>query len=262
MSANSLKWQKLFLLPLLILTVYAFTSCTTRNPDAQAGISISFDDQYVEEWYALRNLLNRYDAKVTFFITYADSLTEAEKQMLHTLQQDGHEIASHGTRHVNAEYFIKEHSYRKYLDEEIILNSQFLEEAGFTPTAFAYPFGAKYWFTDYLLLKHFKMLRGVAPPNKKEGLAASDAAFYKHDNSRTPAAANIDVRDGLTPEMIDEAIKRAVQQKQVLLLFGHKPAPASEAEGYSFNIDFLEYILKTAKEHELKHYRFSDLHQD
>lgn len=84
-----------------------FSSCY-MSKNQQPGICLSFDDRTIEAWYEMRSLLNRYDAKVTFFISEFDSLSEKEIQWLNELAADGHEIGSHGAMHVNAEYYIPE----------------------------------------------------------------------------------------------------------------------------------------------------------
>jgi len=45
-----------------------------------------------------------------------------------------------------------------------------MKKHGFDPKSFAYPYGAKYWFTDMMLLKKFKILRGVETINNERDL--------------------------------------------------------------------------------------------
>jgi peptidoglycan-N-acetylglucosamine deacetylase len=57
----------------------AFLGCGSPSGKPGAGgIALSFDDHFIKEWYELRPLFQKYNAKATFFITCPDSLN-AEK---------------------------------------------------------------------------------------------------------------------------------------------------------------------------------------
>ena len=89
----------------LLLFVMVF-ACKQKKPVQQAGIAVSFDDRFVKEWYQLRPLLKKYNAKCTFYITQPDSLSDEEVKLLHELQKEGHEIGCHGAMHVRSMYYI------------------------------------------------------------------------------------------------------------------------------------------------------------
>ena len=90
--------------------------------------------------------------------------------MLRQLENEGHEIGSHGALHVLSENYIRENSYDEYIKNEIDANIFAMKKHGFDPKSFAYPYGAKYWFTDMMLLKKFKILRGVETINNERDL--------------------------------------------------------------------------------------------
>ena len=244
-----------------VLFIVSLSSCSS-NTKPQPGISISFDDRTIREWYDMRGLLNSYNAKVTFFVTQFDSLLPAEIDMLKTLESDGHEIGSHGAIHVNAEYFIKAESYDKYLQSEIEPSISAMKKAGFNPTSFAYPYGAKYWFTDYLLKKEFKVLRSVSAIPQGKDISDLDDIFYGFDNDRTVSSLGIDVNSGTTTIMIEKSIKRALAKNEVILLYGHAPSDSTISTSYQFDLSFLESILKLAKENNLRYYRMNDLAEE
>jgi peptidoglycan/xylan/chitin deacetylase (PgdA/CDA1 family) len=223
----------------------------------QPGICLSFDDRSVSEWYALRPLLNKYNAKVTFFITQFDSLSSSEIRLLKELKMDGHEIGSHGAMHVLSENYIKEHSYNDYLKNEIDRNIIQMEKAGFHPTSFAYPFGAKYWFTDYLLLKRFKVLRGDVA--LQDDILSMDNIYCDFTNDKSLFAVSIDVNSGLNREAASKAMKRAMMRREAILFYGHVPGARSSVKGYQFDVEFLEYILMEANQHHLKFFKVSEL---
>ena len=122
----------------------------------------------------MKELLKKYNSRVTFFITQFDSLEPSEIEMLKELEKEGHEIGSHGALHVVSENYIKAKTYKEYIENEIDASIFSMKKKGVTPKSFAYPYGAKYWFTDMLLLKKFRILRGVEPINNETGLSLLD----------------------------------------------------------------------------------------
>jgi peptidoglycan/xylan/chitin deacetylase (PgdA/CDA1 family) len=236
-----------------LLTLFSCTHEAPRYP----GICLSFDDRTIKEWYGIREMLKVNEAKVTFFVTQFDSLDDGELRMLRKLRDDGHEIGSHGALHVSAEDYIKRYSYKAYLANEITPAISSMKKKGFDPQAFAYPYGSKYWFTDYLLRKNFKVLRGVAAIHKDRELASMDEAYFRFDGSRTMSAVGIDENSGLTRGMIVHAIQRAVERREVLLLYGH--CPGNGNSGYYFDTALLAFILEQATKNNLRFYTASEL---
>ncbi|MEI9920689.1 MAG: polysaccharide deacetylase family protein [Bacteroidota bacterium] len=246
--------MKLFLSILLLISLLSSCSHTKKNP----GICISFDDRSIHEWSTLKPLLNSYNAHVTFFVTQFDSLTHEEIQLLKDLQSDGHEIGSHGAMHVLSETYIKEHSYNEWLEKEIDADIANLKGNGFNPTSFAYPYGAKYWFTDHLLKQRFEIVRSVAPLT--DPIEDIDDIFYDFDNDRTLSAIGFDKDSGMTEEKIERALNRAVQQNEVLMIYAHIPGDGNGNS--SFDVKFLEKILAASANRGMTFYRFNDLSGD
>lgn len=238
-----------------ILTLIGLTSC--QKPNRASGLCLSFDDRSVKEWYSLRELFQQYNAQVTFFVTQFDSLSYEEIGMLKKLQEDGHEIASHGALHVQAERYIKEYSYKDYLANEIDASVNSMKRKDFNPTSFAYPYGSKYWFTDFLILKRFKITRGVAALRERE-LDQVNETYFSFNGNKKIAAIEFDSQTGLTEKMIVKGIERAQQKNEILILCGHEPNDSS-ARKYSFSKNLLEFILKETNRCRLKYYRVSDL---
>lgn len=209
----------------------------------------------------MRGLLNRYEARVTFYVSQFDSLSVEEIQMLHDLQKDGHEIASHGALHVQAEAYIREHSYKEYLANEVDRSIASMEKAGFRPTSFAYPYGSKYWFTDYLLLKRFKSTRGVAFLGDKQ-LEQLDEVFFDFDGSKKLVSIEMDGPSPLTKEKLIPAFNRLSASNEVLMLSAHEPTKQANPQMYFFNIDTLEAVLNETHKRQFHFYRASDLTSD
>lgn len=106
---------------LLLLAVVVWFSACQSGTKRKAGICISFDDRSIYEWQTFSGLLDRYNAKVTFFVTQFDSLNEQEIEILKDFKRKGHEIGCHGALHVISENYITEHGYAKYLQNEVEL---------------------------------------------------------------------------------------------------------------------------------------------
>jgi peptidoglycan/xylan/chitin deacetylase (PgdA/CDA1 family) len=88
--------------------------------DPRTGLCLSFDDTSITEWFGMRDLLARYDAHVTFFVTRYASTTPAERQMLHTLYDDGHSVEAHGVNHEHGIAYVTEHGLDAYLTGEVL----------------------------------------------------------------------------------------------------------------------------------------------
>jgi hypothetical protein len=127
----------------------------------RAALSLSFDDAHIDEWFAMRGLLDRYGARVTFFVTRYDRLSDGRRDELRALAADGHSIEAHSLRHLVAPEYVEEHGLGAYMDDEALPSIDLLRADGFDPVAFAYPFGSRTGELDDALLEHVQLLRSV-----------------------------------------------------------------------------------------------------
>ncbi len=241
----------------IYLFLFVFFSCT-KHVSKEAGVCISFDDRSISEWYSLRTLFEKYHVKATFFITQPDSLSQEDIIHLKELELDGHEIAFHGNFHFMSEEYIKKHSYYEYWQNEIVSGMKKMKQLGFTCKTFAYPYGSKYWFTDFLLLRKFEKTRGICPLLKNQNIRDIDS-YYFFDNDQTLSALSFDQENNVSIEKIEQGLSFAKDSNAVFLLYGHIPSKDSLPKGYSFSILKFEKILKKAQELELKFYTFKEL---
>lgn len=247
-----LAYRRYFVYALLVVGGCTPNDRYAHAVTARGGVCISFDDRSVNEWFGLRELLLKYDARVTFFVTQWDSLSLDEKSKLRMLQNDGHEIGFHGVRHLLSEHYIKAHSLEKYMTDEIVPGIQAMNKDGFYPTSFAYPYSAKYWFTDRELLKYFYVLRSEAIPQEGELPANVDAAFYDYEGKRLTYALSLENKSLWTDTELNRALDRAADENEVLVLYGHVP-------GATTDLKLLEDVLRQASQRNLKFQRMSDL---
>jgi peptidoglycan-N-acetylglucosamine deacetylase len=239
-----------------IVILCSLTTCK-KAVKSEAGICLSFDDRTIFEWYGLLPLFDKYNARVTFFITEFDSLTNDEIEILRVFQKDGHEIGSHGAAHVQAESFIKANGYDEYLKTEVEQSLVSMRRANFNPTSFAYPYGSKYWFTDFFLLKRFQSVRGVETMNAERNIATINKIFHVSGTTRKFLALSFDRNTKLTSKMIGDAIQRAKRNNEVIFLYAHYPSQSDD--GYSFDLAVLENILSEAVAEGLRFYTFGEV---
>jgi hypothetical protein len=129
---------------------------------ARSGICLSFDDTEVDDWFALRPLLARHSAHVTFFVTRYFEFTDAQRGELHTLFEDGNSIEAHGVNHAYANEYIPQYGLDAYIANEIQPSIDILRDDGFTPVAYAHPGGAHTRELDDALEGRIRFARGIS----------------------------------------------------------------------------------------------------
>ena len=128
----------------------------------RAGLALALDDNSVEEWLGIRDLLNQHHARVTFFITRYVTMTDDERAGIDTLAADGHDIQPHTVTHPHALAYVHDNGLQAYVDDEAIPSMDVLRAKGYEPTAFAYPFGEHSDALDQALIPYVDKLR-VSP---------------------------------------------------------------------------------------------------
>lgn len=199
-------------------------------------------------------LLEKYDAKVTFFLTGVGKLGEQEKAWLKQIQDAGHEIGAHGELHVSAHQYIKEHGYRKFWANEIEANILALKNLGIIPRYFAYPYGERHKLMDLMLWTKFKATRNVASINSsseilEKQVLKSQASFHYHSLS-------IDAGELGSLEQIRTLMEKAKKEQQVLFLHAHG---IGESGDYHVSYDRLDSLLRMGKVQGLDFIAFRDL---
>jgi peptidoglycan/xylan/chitin deacetylase (PgdA/CDA1 family) len=130
--------------------------------NASAGLALSFDDAFVDDWVALRPLLQYYQARVTFFVCRYRTLTDDQRAGLQLLAADGHDIEPHSVQHFRAPEYVENHGLEAYLHDELDPSIDALRDDGFEVNAFAYPYGARTSELDDAIAKRVPVIRSVA----------------------------------------------------------------------------------------------------
>jgi peptidoglycan/xylan/chitin deacetylase (PgdA/CDA1 family) len=148
------------------LALLTFAELSPDGPP-RAGFAFAFDDDSVDAWLSVRDILAAHHARVTFFVTRWYLMTPAQKDGIAQLAKDGHDIEPHTVHHPNAVDYVAAHGVDAYVSDEVMPSVQDLAEAGYHPTSFAYPFGAHDAAIDDAVLAHLARVRttpGECPP--------------------------------------------------------------------------------------------------
>lgn len=268
--------------PLTLIVVLAFFSisaCSTVQGSGQpldssettsheittvipptGGVALTFDDVYVDDWFATRDLLDSYGATATFFVTRFDRLSEDQLEKLRVLEEGGHEIASHGFRHLGVERDFESDKAEadRYLAEEVLPSIREMKNDGFRPESFAYPLGERTEDFDQLLLSQFGYLRGTAYP--RDGLPVSEwdeIYFGCGHRDRVVFGVGTDESYGHSTAAIEQGFKRAAARNEVMVLYGHR---ITDGDGqYRTSPSRLEELLKAATNQDLEFFTISQL---
>ncbi|EAZ95224.1 hypothetical protein FBBAL38_09554 [Flavobacteria bacterium BAL38] len=244
---------KLIFISLLI--GFFFYSCSsTKIPNSKAGVVITFDDYFVNEWKEADTQLAKYSWKATFCVSNFEKLSNTDISNLKALQNKGHEIAGHGFRHLNAKEFTKKNNKQQYLIVEIFPLIEAFKKEGITIKSFAYPFGAKTQTLDYELQKHFKIIRGTAKGGKK---VADNANFF--NGTRLANGIGIDSNyEHFSLNYLIKVLNYAKKYNKIVVFYGHKPVDKATKE-YEVELKTLEMICQFVIENELKFYTLQEL---
>ncbi|PZX92599.1 polysaccharide deacetylase [Flavobacterium aquariorum] len=242
---------------LLVFFFLAFISCEKKAEKLkpyQAGVVISFDDAYVDEWFYADKVLKKYNWKATFCVCRIDSIGAPQIKKLLELQKEGHEIAGHGYHHYNAVKFVAAHGINEYVKQEIDPMMASMKRFSFNVTSFAYPYGERSDAIDKALTPKYKVIRGRAfcqDVPEKEGCYFRNSKFlYAFDIDDSHIHFSIPY----LLELLDDAKKK----NKILILCSHKPVKKLTGN-YQTRIETLEFLCKYMKLNNLKFYRLSDL---
>jgi peptidoglycan/xylan/chitin deacetylase (PgdA/CDA1 family) len=87
---------------------------------AGPGWAFTVDDDDVDTWYSWRESLRAHHAKLTFFVSRYEGMTEHQKTELRALASDGHDIEAHGKAHENAVDYVAASGIEAYVRDEVV----------------------------------------------------------------------------------------------------------------------------------------------
>jgi peptidoglycan/xylan/chitin deacetylase (PgdA/CDA1 family) len=230
-----------------IILILFLSSCDIcpcyKGPGA---LILTFDDKYVDEWYKADSILSIYDWKATFCVTAYPTLTKNEKQKLMTLQNNGHEIASHGTKHYNALEYLSNNPMEEYIKEEILPSLNKMQKDGLNITSFAYPGGVRSVEIDLALFDYFSVLRGTT--YNKISSKSKSHYFIRGENELLVCGLGIDNHyEHFDIDYIISLLEYAAHEGIAVIFYGHEIAD-DDISSYVTSYNTLDKICKYAQE--------------
>ncbi len=233
-----------------------FANCKSPHNElaSTAGVVITFDDQYVDEWCRVDSVLSVYEWKATFFVAKLNELSENEVLLLRKLEDEGHEIGGHGYHHVHAEEYIDSLGIDRYLDYEIKPMLKSFDSLGFTITSFAYPYGSNNRTSNKKLLEYFQIIRQL---DWFANSISKQDCFYTGKNivKAYPLDENY---KGTDWNYIEALLNYAKENNKIIIFYSHCPLPSVVGD-YQVEYDKLEKICSFVKENEMKFYTITQL---
>ena len=227
-----------------------------KDQKIQAGVAITFDDNYVDEWYDAAKVLEKYNWKATFFVSQFNTLSSKELNKLKILKDRGNEIGGHGWIHLKASPFEKNNGKASYLETEIFPMINSMNQKSFEIHSFAYPYGSRDSLTDTILLNEFNIIRGTTYGNEPPHLQRC----YFDNKSRVLFGLGIDnnYAQYSIPYFIS-LLEYAKANNKVVVFYAHKPVLKSKSK-YETEYKTLIAICKYIQDNDMKFYTVSDLY--
>ena len=242
------------LLPLLVaaallLAALLAAALALRSHSRPGGaIALSFDDRSsIHSWGDARDFLRKNGIRATFFVDRFDALSPEQLAILRQLAADGHEIGSHGFRHLNARDFIRRgDSVVEYLETEILPSIDHMARHGFLPRSFAYPHGVGTEETDRALAGLFAMVRKVG----------GESIFHDGTSGPFVGARYLD-HPRVERAVLEGIADQARKSRAAASLSGHKIG--LQGGNYWCSFETLETLAQVARERRLPFLTMSEL---
>ncbi|MDR2793982.1 MAG: polysaccharide deacetylase family protein [Treponema sp.] len=208
--------------------------------DDEAGLLLSFDDDYMEAWERTFDLFDRYGARITFFVQ--GKPVDFAKQAL----ARGHDVGYHTIHHYNLPK-VPEAVFMEETTADIAL----FRNAGIPLRSFAYPYGLFSPWMHEVLFQSFTILRGYGVTFR-----LYDAAAIKQGYVAAKAIDTILYKNDDDFYAIITLMLRVVKFTGTILpLCTHNIADSAD---WGITPARLEYLLKTARELNVRFYCYKD----
>lgn len=245
----------------LLCTFFILFSCENEKPKPKseikpsiAGVILSFDDAYVNDWFVTDHELKKYAWKGTFFVSKINTLKHYQIQKLLKLQKEGHEIAGHGLNHYNAADFLRIHTINEYMHQEINPMLDLMHFYGLKVSSFAYPYGGRTKKVDAALLEKFKIIRGRAFCEENP---SKQGCYFNH--SKLVFSFSIDdTHNHFNIPHLLKLLDYAKKNNKILILNSHKTVKNVTGDYQTKNVT-LELICQYIKRNNMQFYTLSDL---
>jgi peptidoglycan/xylan/chitin deacetylase (PgdA/CDA1 family) len=127
------------------------------------GLVLTFDDCFVDGWFSALDMFRHYDVKATFFISWPQRISQRQRRLLHKIQNAGHEIGCHTLTHARLPKFLRTRTLEDYVAMEVDAAIAVMNDMGFAPRSFSYPYFKYSPDLHAPLLERFDILRVEGP---------------------------------------------------------------------------------------------------
>lgn len=256
--------MKNYILKSVLLCAFFFLlSCQNKKNEPEikpelksykAGVVLSFDDAYINEWFDTNQKLKQYSWKATFCVSKINTLHHYEIRKLLELQKEGNEIAGHGLHHYHAEKFVRKYGINEYLKQEINPMLDLMHFYGFKVSSFVYPYGGRNEKLDATLLNKFKIIRGRA---FCEEIPSKQGCYFNYSNIVYSFSID-DTHNHFNVPHLLKLLDYAKKNDKILILNSHKTVEKVSGD-YQTKNEILELICQYVKRNNMKFYTLSDL---
>ncbi|MDD5150722.1 MAG: polysaccharide deacetylase family protein [Flavobacterium sp.] len=256
--------MKNYILKTVILCAFFLLfSCENKKPKQEikqeikpykAGVILSFDDAYIDEWFDTDQKLKQYSWKATFCVCKINTLRHSEIKKLLELQKEGHEIAGHGLHHYHAEKFVAKYGMNEYFKQEINPMLYLMRFYGLKVTSFVYPYGGRNAKLDAALLTKFNIVRGRA---FCEINPIKQGCYFNYSDIVYSFSID-DTHNHFDIPYLLKLLDYAKKNDKILILNSHKTVENVTSD-YQTKEATLELICKYIKQNNMKFYTLSDL---
>lgn len=213
----------------------------------QPGIVLTFDDYSVDDWYNYLPTLDSFGVKATFYISNFNRLTPEQRVKLHAIQNRGHEIGFHTANHPDLTTYIQKYGINRLIEKEIEKGLALMNQEGFYPTSFAYPYGSRLPELDVHLWKYFKSLRAL------NGTKDFSKSCTGSDYNPLLYALVIDEKANKSIEVVDRLMEGAKSRGNTLVLCAHQ-INSKDSRAYTVSDERLRHVLTHAVKLGMKFY--------
>ena len=228
----------------------AFRSFLAEDKVKYPHVHLCFDDHSVSNWYTCRDLFNKYNAKVAFYVDSFHMLEVSELQMLKELREDGHVIGCHSKSHKDALVYSRRYDIDRYIDDEVLPAMEDMAGAGFKPTHFAFPY-SRFDETLYSAVSPFFCY--VRPGNESHFYSGQRMFFSPNRLGKEEEPREALIRSGAMERVLEGLRETAEAQKGISIVFHDiRPTGAGAHAGTHADAHItreeLEQVLKTLNE--------------
>jgi peptidoglycan-N-acetylglucosamine deacetylase len=249
--ANSCK-PAIWMLGVISIMFFGCKKFEKQGNMPSSGVAITFDDNRVDNWYTYLPFFDSAGVKLTFYISNYNKLKPEQKRKLAVIQSHGHEIAFHTTNHYNMQDYLykQKHTIEELMRCEVEAGLKLMNNDGFYPTTFAYPYGVHNGLLDKTLMRYFKSVRAL------NGTQDYTKSVVPTDKNDVLYGLGIDKSSKRSDADVINVLRSAKENKTCAVFVAHDINTQSK---FSITLDRLKAIFRYVEQNNLRYYKISEI---